>query len=74
LGFWKRPLFLPILFLQNIDFIYITGDIVDRAVWDTSVPTNIGVLTNITDRLLTVFPNTVVYPVLGNHEPSPLNV
>jgi hypothetical protein len=51
-----------------------TGDIVDRAVWDTSVPTNIAVITNITNRLLTTFPNTVVYPVLGNHEPSPLNV
>jgi hypothetical protein len=65
---------LTVLFLQNIDFIYITGDIVDRIVWDTSVATNIGILTNITNKLLTTFPNTVVYPVFGNHEPSPLNV
>ncbi|XP_023725625.1 sphingomyelin phosphodiesterase [Cryptotermes secundus] len=59
---------------ENIDFIYITGDIVDRVVWDTKIPTNIGVLTNITERLLTTFPNTPVYTVFGNHEPSPLNV
>jgi hypothetical protein len=47
---------------------------VDRVVWDTSIPTNIGVITNITDIVLTTFPNTSVYPVFGNHEPSPLNV
>jgi hypothetical protein len=51
-----------------------TGDIVDRVVWDTSIPTNIGVITNITNKLRTKFPNTTVYPVFGNHEPSPLNV
>jgi predicted MPP superfamily phosphohydrolase len=70
----EEAIIFQVLFLQNIDFIYITGDIVDRVVWDTSVPTNIGVLTNITNKLLATFPNTVVYPVLGNHEPSPLNV
>jgi hypothetical protein len=60
--------------LQNIDFIYITGDLVASIVWDTTIPTNIGVLKNITDKVLTTFPNTPVYPVFGNHEPSPLNV
>jgi predicted MPP superfamily phosphohydrolase len=64
---------LPILFLQKIDYIYITGDIVDHAVWDSSVTTNIEVIKNITEQLQ-IFPNTPVYPVLGNHEPSPLNV
>ncbi|KDR09868.1 Sphingomyelin phosphodiesterase [Zootermopsis nevadensis] len=59
---------------QNIDFIYITGDFVDHAVWDSSVQTNIGVITNITNQLKNHLPNTIVYPVLGNHEPSPLNV
>jgi hypothetical protein len=51
-----------------------TGDIVDHAVWDSSFSTNIGVITNIRKQLQKNFPNTTVYPVLGNHEPSPLNV
>lgn len=46
----------------------------DHAVWDSSVQTNIGVITNITNQLKNHLPNTIVYPVLGNHEPSPLNV
>jgi hypothetical protein len=52
----------------------VTGDFVDHAVWDTSIQGNTEVITNITQRLKEVFPDTPVYPILGNHEPSPLNV
>ncbi|KAJ4436564.1 hypothetical protein ANN_16597 [Periplaneta americana] len=59
---------------KRIDYIYMTGDIVDHAVWDTSVQKNKDVITKVLTQIKTDFPDTPVYPVLGNHEPSPLNV
>lgn len=29
---------------------------------------------NITDELMAVFPNTTIFPVLGNHDPYPANM
>ena len=29
---------------------------------------------NVTDELMTVFPNTTIFPVLGNHDPYPANM
>jgi hypothetical protein len=52
----------------------VTGDFVDHAVWATSIPGNTDIITNIMERLKADFPDTSVYPILGNHEPSPLNV
>jgi len=52
----------------------VTGDFVDHAVWATSIPGNTDVITKIMERLKADFPDTPVYPILGNHEPSPLNV
>jgi hypothetical protein len=51
-----------------------TGDIVDHGVWNTSIQTNSDVITKAMTRLKADFPDTPVYPILGNHEPSPLNV
>jgi hypothetical protein len=51
-----------------------TGDIVDHAVWDTSIDRNSDVIKKVMKRLQVDFPGTPVYPILGNHEPSPLNV
>jgi predicted MPP superfamily phosphohydrolase len=65
---------LHISFLQKIDFIYMTGDIVDHAVWDTSIEKNSDVMEKVLEKLKADFPDTPIYPILGNHEPSPLNV
>jgi hypothetical protein len=51
-----------------------TGDIVDHAVWDTSIQKNSDAITKVMQELRTDFPDIPVYPILGNHEPSPLNV
>jgi hypothetical protein len=51
-----------------------TGDIVDHAVWNTSIQKNSDVIRKVLTQLKTDFPDTPVYPILGNHEPSPLNV
>jgi hypothetical protein len=51
-----------------------TGDIVDHAVWNTSIEKNSDVITKVLKRLNREFPDTPAYPILGNHEPSPVNV
>lgn len=70
----KKTLSLLFSFFQRIDYIYMTGDIVDHGVWNTSIQKNSDVITKVLQRLNTEFPDTPVYPILGNHEPSPLNV
>lgn len=59
---------------QKIDYIYMTGDIVDHAVWDTGIEKNSDVIEKVLKELKADFPDTPIYPILGNHEPSPLNV
>jgi hypothetical protein len=51
-----------------------TGDIVDHGVWDTSIQKNTESIKKLLTVLKTEFPNTPVYPVLGNHESSPVNL
>lgn len=58
----------------NAEFVYYTGDIISHRVWDTSVDGNQQALTLIYDLLDKYFGNATVLPVLGNHEPHPLNV
>jgi predicted MPP superfamily phosphohydrolase len=67
-------LLLYISFLQKIDYIYMTGDIVDHAVWDTGIEKNSEVIEKVLKKLKEEFLDTPIYPILGNHEPSPLNV
>ncbi|PNF14909.1 hypothetical protein B7P43_G04318 [Cryptotermes secundus] len=59
---------------EKIDYIYMTGDIVDHGIWDTSIKKNTESIKNLLTVLKTEFPNTPVYPVLGNHESSPVNL
>ncbi|CAL7948927.1 unnamed protein product [Xylocopa violacea] len=58
---------------QDIDFIYFTGDVIDHGVWETSREGNIQSLVKIYDKIHDTFTNTTIYPILGNHEPNPLN-
>nr|CAD7605999.1 unnamed protein product [Timema genevievae] len=58
----------------NIDYVYMTGDIVDHAIWQTTPESNSQVITHITKLFKKVFPKTPVYFALGNHEPSPINL
>ncbi|EDW15479.1 uncharacterized protein Dmoj_GI24854 [Drosophila mojavensis] len=58
----------------NCKYIYQTGDIVDHMVWGTSVKKNSEVLSKVTDQFIKVFPETRVFPCIGNHEPHPLNL
>lgn len=59
---------------SKIDFIFQTGDIIDHMIWDTSIEKNKQVYRRVTERIYELFPDTPVYPCIGNHEPHPLNV
>lgn len=60
-------------FQPDASFVYYTGDIISHRVWSTSVEKNTRDLIEIYELLDTYF-DVPVYPVLGNHEPHPLNV
>lgn len=59
---------------QTVDYIYATGDYVDHAVWETSLIGNERSIAQTFNSMRALFPNIPIYPVLGNHEPHPVNV
>lgn len=58
---------------HNIDIVYFTGDIVDHGIWETSYTTNLESIRDVFGILRTTFNGTPVYPIVGNHEPHPVN-
>ncbi|KZC03843.1 Sphingomyelin phosphodiesterase [Dufourea novaeangliae] len=58
---------------QDINYIYFTGDVIDHGVWETSKEGNTKNLEQIYNKMYEIFDTIPVYPVLGNHEPHPLN-
>ncbi|PSN43682.1 Sphingomyelin phosphodiesterase [Blattella germanica] len=59
---------------KHIDLIYMTGDIVAHSIWETTIEKNTYAIKKVLRKIKEVFPNVPVFPILGNHEPSPLNV
>lgn len=59
---------------KNLDFILWTGDNVPHALWATSKDFNINNIRKSTELVKKYFPNTPIYPVLGNHEVHPVNM
>lgn len=57
---------------SEFDYVYFTGDIIDHGVWETSKEGNIDSLDKIYRKISETFV-VPVYPILGNHEPHPLN-
>lgn len=53
--------------------MYFTGDIVDHGVWETTIEKNIKSLNKIYFQIRETFGNIPVYPIIGNHEPHPVN-
>lgn len=58
---------------RNISYVYFTGDIVDHGVWETSIEGNVEILNRSYGYIHDTFRNVPVYPILGNHEPHPVN-
>ncbi|XP_078034652.1 sphingomyelin phosphodiesterase 1 [Augochlora pura] len=58
---------------HDIKYVYFTGDVIDHGVWETSKEGNTNSLTKIYNKIHEMFGKIPVYPILGNHEPHPLN-
>ncbi|KAF2893416.1 hypothetical protein ILUMI_12760 [Ignelater luminosus] len=59
---------------RDLDFVYFTGDIINHKVWESNIPCNTKAITDIMLQLKKSFGTIPVYPVLGNHEPHPINL
>ncbi|XP_046397586.1 sphingomyelin phosphodiesterase-like [Ischnura elegans] len=59
---------------NDADYIMMTGDLLDHGVWATTVETNKAVIRKVMTEMKTVFGDKQIFPILGNHEASPLNV
>ena len=58
---------------QDIDYIIWTGDLPPHDIWNQTKESNLHVLRETVQQLRQFFPNTRVYPALGNHESAPVN-
>ncbi|XP_033225368.1 sphingomyelin phosphodiesterase 1-like [Belonocnema kinseyi] len=58
----------------DAEHIYFTGDIIDHGVWETTRESNTEILVKSYKLIRNTFPDKKVYPIIGNHEPHPLNV
>lgn len=60
--------------LETLDLIYFTGDVVDHGVWETSREKNEHRIRLTFDYMKQAFGDKRVLPLVGNHEPHPLNI
>ncbi|XP_055349076.1 sphingomyelin phosphodiesterase-like [Paramacrobiotus metropolitanus] len=58
---------------DHFDYILMTGDLPDHTIWKQSRAQQLAVLDMTVEYLKRHFPNTPVYPVVGNHESAPCN-
>jgi len=58
----------------DVEFIIWTGDSPPHNVWNQSQSYQLSYITKATEILRTHFPNTPIYPVLGNHGCYPVNI
>lgn len=64
----------PGFFLQDIDFILLTGDFPAHDMWYQSREYNLGTSEAVVDIVKEVFAGVPVYPSIGNHEAFPGNM
>jgi len=57
----------------DADYIIWTGDLVPHDVWSTEKAENLDIINRLMTLMRNYFPNTPLYPTLGNHESSPVN-
>ncbi|XP_060531078.1 sphingomyelin phosphodiesterase-like [Cylas formicarius] len=57
---------------SNPDYVYFTGDIVSHRVWSTTQIDNTRDIKLVYQKLKDAF-DVPIYPVVGNHEPHPIN-
>ncbi|XP_066150731.1 sphingomyelin phosphodiesterase-like isoform X2 [Euwallacea fornicatus] len=55
----------------DIDYILWTGDIPPHDIWNQTKENNLNVIEETIDMIFKAFPNTPIFPAIGNHESSP---
>lgn len=58
----------------DVDLVLWTGDNVAHDIWHQNTSRNLNSTVLLTETLKRYFPNTPIFPILGNHEPFPVNV
>ncbi|CAL4122987.1 unnamed protein product [Meganyctiphanes norvegica] len=58
---------------EDIDLIIWTGDLVPHVVWNTTQEGNLMVIREAVQMVKDFFPDTPVFPAIGNHEGHPVN-
>jgi len=59
---------------SEIDYIMITGDFPPHDVWKQSRDSNLMSSRTFLDLVKAAFPDTQIFPSIGNHEPYPCNI
>lgn len=59
---------------HDLDYVYFTGDIISHRMWATDVENNTRDIKYVYSQFREYFGDVQVYPILGNHEPHPLDV
>ena len=59
---------------SSLEYIMITGDYPAHDVWLQSRQHNLDTAKAVLQPLAQIFPETQVFPSLGNHEPFPCNM
>ncbi|KAG8239511.1 hypothetical protein J437_LFUL019217 [Ladona fulva] len=57
----------------DAEWVVMTGDLTPHAIWTSSQQENSMIVNRLNHAIQKSFPNTPVYPTLGNHEAHPLN-
>ncbi|CAF0981469.1 unnamed protein product [Rotaria sordida] len=73
--YWTAEALLKrIVEIENIDFIYYTGDLPPHNVWNQSRSDQLYSIRTINQLLTELFPNKTFYSAVGNHEAAPCNM
>ncbi|XP_076814916.1 sphingomyelin phosphodiesterase-like [Clavelina lepadiformis] len=71
--YWTVENFFQHVSKEKFDYIIWTGDLPAHNDWSQTKESQLFLLKNLTKTILKYFPNTPVYPALGNHESFPVN-
>ncbi|XP_037777507.1 sphingomyelin phosphodiesterase-like [Penaeus monodon] len=58
---------------KDLDLILWTGDLIPHNVWNTSREGNLDIIRQTVQMVKEYFPDTPVFPAIGNHESHPVN-
>jgi hypothetical protein len=60
--------------IKKFDFVYWTGDLPPHNVWNQTRNDQLNAIKVLTTLFKKYFPNKAIFPTLGNHETTPVNL